>query len=72
MVQIGDVIISSDVLERMFVCDVEKCHGACCIIGDSGAPLEAEEASILKTEYPHIKELLRPEGIETIEKWELR
>ncbi len=68
MVQIGDVIISSEVLEKMFVCDVEKCHGACCIIGDSGAPLEAEEVAILKSEYPHIREFLRPEGNETIEK----
>lgn len=68
MVQIGDVIISSEVLEKMFVCDVEKCHGACCIIGDSGAPLEEEEVAILKSEYPHIREFLRPEGNETIEK----
>lgn len=68
MVRIGDIIVSSDILECTFVCDLEKCHGACCIIGDSGAPLEPEEVEILQTEYQAIKEFLRPEGIKTIEK----
>ncbi|MCP4123176.1 MAG: DUF3109 family protein, partial [Bacteroidetes bacterium] len=40
MIVIGDVIVSDDVVEKQFVCDLAKCKGACCIEGDGGAPLE--------------------------------
>jgi hypothetical protein len=48
MVQIDDKIISLDVFEQQFVCDLSACKGACCVEGDSGAPLESEEADILR------------------------
>jgi len=62
MLQIDDKLISLDVLEQAFVCDPGKCHGACCVIGDSGAPLEHNEVKILHSEYRIIKSFLRPEG----------
>jgi hypothetical protein len=46
MLAIGDVLISEDVLEKKFVCDLQACKGACCVQGDAGAPLTIEEASI--------------------------
>lgn len=48
MLQIQDTIVSFDVLERRFLCDLTKCKGICCIEGDSGAPLEDEEIPILE------------------------
>ena len=48
LVQIEDKIISSEVFERKFVCDLSACKGACCIEGDAGAPLKKEEEVLLK------------------------
>ena len=43
MLQIDDTIISLDVLESQFICNLSKCKGECCVDGDSGAPLENDE-----------------------------
>ena len=43
MLQIQDVVVSFDVLKEKFLCDLSACHGACCIEGDAGAPLELDE-----------------------------
>jgi len=66
MISIGDAIVSSEILEEAFVCDLSKCKGACCVDGDAGAPLEEEEASILDDLYSAVKPYLRPEGIKAI------
>ena len=44
MIQIDDTLVSLDVIERYFLCDLSKCKGECCVEGDSGAPLEDSEA----------------------------
>lgn len=54
-------------MDKKFTCDLSKCKGACCVQGDSGAPLEHEELEILETIFPIIKKYLRPEGIKAIE-----
>ena len=68
MFVIGDTIISEDIADCCFSCDLSECRGACCIQGDSGAPLEKHEARILKKIYKKIRPFLRQEGIEVIEK----
>ena len=68
MFQLGKTIVSEDVLEKNFVCNLSACHGACCIDGDAGAPLSEEETKILEKIYPQVKPFLRKEGIEAIEK----
>ena len=68
MLQIGNTIVSIDIIKENFKCDLKKCKGLCCIHGDSGAPLERYELSILKEIYPLVKPYLRKEGINTIEK----
>lgn len=68
MIQIQDTIISFDVLQKKFKCDLTKCKGACCIHGDSGAPLEQDEALELEKIYPLVKPFMRKSGIEAIEK----
>lgn len=68
MIIIENSIISRDIADNCFSCDLSQCKGACCIMGDSGAPLEKHEVRILKKIYRNIKPYLRPEGIEAIEK----
>lgn len=67
MILIDDVLISDDVIEKQFVCNIKKCKGICCVEGDSGAPVEKSETKILKKIYPKIKSYLTPEGIAAIE-----
>lgn len=67
MIEIDHTITSLDLLEQKFACDVKKCKGACCLYGDSGAPLEAEESKGLEKYFAKIKPYLRQEGIKAIE-----
>ena len=68
MLQIDNAIVSFDVLEKKFECDLSKCKGACCILGDSGAPVDEAEAELLDKLYNKVKPYLRKEGIEAIDK----
>jgi len=68
MIIIDDTLISDEIYTESFVCDLPVCHGGCCVHGDSGAPLDADETKILEQIYNKVKPYLRPEGIETIEK----
>lgn len=68
MFQLGKTIVSEDILEKEFVCNLTTCKGACCIDGEAGAPLDEDELEILLNIYPKVKPFLRKEGIEAIEK----
>ena len=68
MLQIGDTIISFDVLEKKFVCDLSICKGDCCVQGDSGAPLSDEEILIIEDNYDKIKPYLNEKGKKVIKK----
>ncbi|HBL76325.1 MAG: hypothetical protein A2W90_08300 [Bacteroidetes bacterium GWF2_42_66] len=52
MLEIGRAIVSLDILDKHFLCDLLKCKGACCVEGDSGAPLTDEEAIEIEQNYP--------------------
>jgi hypothetical protein len=67
MFQLHKTIVSEEILEKEFVCNLSACKGACCVDGDAGAPLDGEETRILAEIYPKIKPFLRPEGILAIE-----
>ncbi|MEQ9188566.1 MAG: DUF3109 family protein [Cryomorphaceae bacterium] len=67
MVQIDDQLISLDVFEESFVCDLKACKGACCVEGDAGAPLTDEEIDTIEKAYEGVKAFLRPEGVKAIE-----
>ena len=66
MFQLGKTIVSEEIIEKDFVCNLSACKGACCIDGEAGAPLEEEELKILMDIYPKVKPFLRPEGIKAI------
>lgn len=65
---VENVYISDDLAEECFVCDLEKCKGACCVEGDLGAPLELDELLTLEDILEEVKPYLMPEGISEIEK----
>ncbi len=66
MIQIGQQLISTEVLSEEFVCNLGSCKGACCVEGDSGAPLTKEEAKILEQDLERIGPHLRTDGNNSI------
>ncbi|MCT4637035.1 MAG: DUF3109 family protein [Bacteroidales bacterium] len=68
MIQIDDKIISLDIFERKFCCDIPKCKGACCVHGDSGAPLEEYEVDQLIEALPEVLPYLTDKSREAIER----
>ena len=67
IVEIGDVLVSEEVILEYFACDYELCKGKCCIIGDSGAPLKEEELDRIEANYNSFKGLMREEGRAAVE-----
>ncbi len=68
MIVLDDVIISDDLREKQFTCNLKACKGICCIEGDGGAPLEVDELQQLEDNYDKIKPYLSQKGIDAIEK----
>jgi len=67
MILNGNTVISDDLKESYFVCDLSKCKGACCIEGDLGAPLTKEELPKLEEIFEDVKPYLSEEGKKAIE-----
>lgn len=67
MFQLGKTIVSEEIIEKDFVCNLSACKGACCIDGDAGAPLDLEETKIMQDIYPKVKPFMRQEGIDAVE-----
>lgn len=68
MIVIDDVLISDEIVQEQFVCDLTKCKGGCCEDGDAGAPLEVAELNELIEHYAAITEYMSTEGIKEIER----
>jgi hypothetical protein len=68
MIVIDKTCISDDIADKLFVCDLEKCKGACCVEGDLGAPLEEEELPILKRIYGQVKPYMSDAGKKAVKK----
>lgn len=66
--EIDDKLVSAELFEKNFVCNLNACKGECCIAGDAGAPLELDEIPVLKAVYPKIKKYMTAQGIEEVEK----
>ncbi|HMX39980.1 MAG TPA: DUF3109 family protein [Saprospiraceae bacterium] len=67
MIIVQDKLVSDDVVEEHFICDLAACKGACCWEGDYGAPLEPEEKPILEAIFEQVKPYLAPEGIAAVQ-----
>lgn len=68
MIAIDNKLISDEVIEEQFVCDLTKCKGGCCEDGDAGAPMEKWELEKLKTHYETIKPYMAKQGIAEIDR----
>ena len=66
MLQIKDALVSLDIVERFFLCDLDKCLGECCIEGDAGAPITEEEMATLKRILPEVWDELLPKAQDVI------
>ncbi|MFM1757118.1 MAG: hypothetical protein RL621_2107 [Bacteroidota bacterium] len=66
MIIIDQVLVSDQVVEEQFVCDLSKCKGGCCEDGDAGAPLENKEKEYVKDFFEIVKPYMTKEGIKEI------
>lgn len=66
MIAIDNVLVSDDVVEAKFVCDLHRCKGGCCEDGDAGAPLEKAEKKKMDEVFDAVEPYLTPEGLEAI------
>jgi hypothetical protein len=67
------VLVSDDLVDAPFCCNLSACRGACCVQGDAGAPLEHDECARLEEILPAVRRYLRPEALSLIEEkgvWE--
>jgi hypothetical protein len=67
LLELKDKVVSTQLFERKFVCDLNTCKGACCVQGDAGAPITLEEIDILEDDLDQIKPYMRREGIHAVE-----
>ena len=66
IIEIGDILVSEDVVTEFFACDYPVCKGCCCIIGDSGAPLKEEELEPLEAAYDVFSPLMSQAGRDAV------
>lgn len=66
MISIDKTVLSDDIADNCFMCDLEKCKGSCCVEGDLGAPLEEEELSVLDKIYDKVAPYLTENAREAI------
>ena len=67
MIEIEKTLVSEEIFEEHFACDLTACKGACCVLGDSGAPLDESELDILDEIYDEVKPFLTEAGIRSLE-----
>ena len=68
IIQIDDYLVSDEIITEYFACDYEKCQGCCCIIGDSGAPLEECEIEAIEKNYEIFSPDMQEKGRAVIDK----
>lgn len=68
MFKVQNTILSDDIATAKFACDLPRCKGACCVVGDAGAPVTQDEIPVLKKAFRQLKEELRQESVEVAEK----
>jgi Protein of unknown function (DUF3109) len=68
VIAIDNILISDDVVDSQFVCDLSKCKGGCCEDGDAGAPLTKDELDEVNKAYEAVKPYMTAEGLKVTEK----
>lgn len=67
MLEIQNTLVSLDLIERYFCCDIDTCLGSCCIEGDAGAPITPEERDRIQAILPEIYDELLPTAKQRID-----
>ncbi len=67
IIQIDDCLVSTEIITEYFACDYPVCKGVCCIIGDSGAPLEECEPEAIEKNYEIFSPLMQEAGRKAVE-----
>lgn len=67
MFRVDNIILSEEIASSKFACDISRCKGACCVVGESGAPVSKDEIQSVRNAYKVLKTELRPEAVETVE-----
>lgn len=67
MFQIQNTLVSLDLAEQFFCCDLDACKGECCIEGDAGAPVTQEECRQIRRALPAIKDDMLPRAVTEVE-----
>lgn len=68
MIRVQDVILSEDIATAKFACNISRCKGACCVVGDAGAPVSKQEIPKLRKAFRELKNQLDPEAVEVAKK----
>ena len=67
IIEIGDKLVSTEIFEKEFVCNLGACKGICCVEGDDGAPLSMDEVTLLEDHIDQIKPFMTQEGADRID-----
>lgn len=68
MIRVQNVILSEEIATAKFACNLSRCKGACCVIGDAGAPVSKNEIPVLHKAFRELKGELHPEAVEVAER----
>lgn len=68
IIEIDNFLISSEIFTEYFCCDYQKCKGCCCIIGDSGAPLEKEECRSIERNFSSFSKYMSDQGLLSVKR----
>ena len=66
MFMVQHTLLSEDIAHARFACDISRCKGACCVVGDSGAPVSKKEVAVLNKAYSQLKDGLSAEARDTV------
>ena len=67
MLIVGNVLVSEELIDKCFCCDIEQCRGLCCVEGDMGAPVAPAEVAELEEYYPDFQKYMTEEGVAVVE-----
>lgn len=67
MLIVGNVLVSEELIDKCFCCDIAQCKGACCVDGDLGAPITPEEVAEIEDYYPDFQKYMTEEGVAVVE-----
>ena len=67
MLIVGNVLVSEELIDKCFCCDLEQCKGLCCVEGDLGAPVAPDEVAELEEYYPNFQKYMTEEGVAVVE-----